>query len=156
MIDLERGYHPRIDVNFFQTTFRKVSDLRDLRCAVGVHMLPCKVFDPKELQVKSSRIRSYSPQTATVVLVLLVSRDVGSRVSRPEAEGMRIHDVIVRLLRVWSKGCSSQWSELLLWKTATLRISHLFCGTFSTAASQFPPPRSRDRACARRFPPPGR
>src|SRR5436305_10537457 len=122
---------------FFRPLFVKYSICETY--AVGVHILSCKVFDPKELQVKTSRIRSYSPQTATVVLVLLVSRDIGSRVSRPEAEGIRIHDVIVRLLRVWSKGCSSQRSEVALWKIQDcgFRITptQLFYGSFEISST---------------------
>src|SRR5689334_3777281 len=89
---------------------------------MGIYVLPRKVFDPKELRVKSSRISAYTAQIATVLLALLTSRDVASYVSAREAGALRVHDSIVRLLCVWSKGCSSQQGEFLLWKIAMSRF----------------------------------
>jgi len=79
---------------------------------MGIYVLPRKVFDPKGLLVKYSRISTYTTPIATVPLALLASGDVASYVSTREAGAIRVHDSIVRLLRVWSKGCSSQPNEL--------------------------------------------
>jgi hypothetical protein len=88
---------------------------------MGMHVLPRKVFDPKGLQVKYSRISTYTSQLRPVP-PLLASADVASYVSTREAGAIRVHASIVRRLRIWSKGCWSQRNELGLWKTAPSRL----------------------------------
>src|SRR3954466_198600 len=114
------------------------------------------------LQVEYSGIRTYITPTTPSCSPLVVCRDVASYVSTRGSEGIRMHDVIVRLLRVQSKGCSSQRSEFCCGNSTTW-VGVCFCSLFqnlcfaitSTAASKFPPLRCRGRACARQFRRPG-